>query len=413
MKIAILGFGEEGKSVERFLKRTPQYKDAEISILDKKRSKNYLEHLDSFDLVIKSPGVPFSLPEVAKAHASGVLFGSATEFFFGHATGLLIGITGTKGKGTTATLLYRMLKACKKDVYLAGNIGIPMLDILPKLKSTSVAVLELSSCQLHHLLFSPQIAVVLDIFPDHLDAHTSFQEYVEAKGSIVANQKEHDTVFYFSDNKQAAELARQSRGKQIGIRPDAFTLFSAKDLQLMGTHNYRNAVMAVSVALYVECDPAVIKRVAKRFPGNPLRLQNIRNMDSVVFYNDSASTNPVSTAAAIRSFQTPTILIAGGRDKGFTYEALRNASAWKPLRHAVLVGENIPLLKKELKGVEITIVQTLEKAVRVAWRYVLKKRKKGEVWNIVFSPGAASFDQFKNYKERGKKFNEVVKSLEK
>ncbi len=411
MKIAILGFGKEGKSALRFFKRTPRYKSAKVDILDEKQNKTYLEHLAAYDLIVKSPGVAFSLPEVAKAYASGILFTSATALFFDHAKGLLIGITGTKGKGTTATLLYRMLRQCNKDVYLAGNIGIPMLDILPKLTKDSTAVLELSSFQLHHLLFSPRIAVVLDIFPDHLDAHESFEEYIEAKGGIVANQKEHDVVFYFSDNKHASDLANQSRAKRIGIQPDAFTLFLPKDLQLVGMHNFRNAVMAASVALYLGCDPGVIKQVARKFMGNPLRLQKVRDAGGILFYNDSASTNPVSTAAAVRAFQTPTILIAGGRDKGFPYDALKSVAHWPALQHAVLVGENAPLLKRAFMNAEITEVDTLEKAVYTAFRYATKKRKKGQTWNIVFSPGAASFDQFKNYKERGKKFNEIVKHL--
>src|SRR3989338_1437373 len=328
MKIAILGFGKEGKSALRFFKRTPRYKSAKVDILDEKQNKTYLEHLAAYDLIVKSPGVAFSLPEVAKAYASGILFTSATALFFDHAKGLLIGITGTKGKGTTATLLYRMLRQCNKDVYLAGNIGIPILDILPKLTKDSTAVLELSSFQLHHLLFSPRIAVVLDIFPDHLDAHESFEEYLEAKGGIVAHQKEQDVVFYFSDNTYATDLAKQSHGKHIDIRPEAFTLFSVKDLQMRGMHNFRNAVMAASVALYLDCDPAIIKRVVQRFVGNPLRLQKVRDLDGILFYNDSASTNPISTAAAIQAFETPTILIAGGRDKGFPYDALKRVARW-------------------------------------------------------------------------------------
>jgi len=411
MKIAILGFGKEGKSVLQFLKRTSRYKGAEIDILDKKRSKVYLQNLEKYDLIIKSPGIPFSLPEVARAYANNVMFTSATALFFGRAKGLLIGITGTKGKGTTCTLLHRMLKQCKKDAYLAGNIGTPMLDILPKLTKDSITVLELSSFQLHHLLFSPRIAVVLNIFPDHLDAHESFEEYLEAKGEIVASQKEHDTVFYFSDNKHAADLANKSKGTQIGIQPDAFTLFSSEDLRLVGEHNFRNAVMAASVALYLGCDPIIVKRTAQKFSGNPLRLQKVRDAGGILFYNDSASTNPVSTAAAIRAFQTPTIVIAGGRDKGFPYDALAQVAHWPALQHAVLVGENASFLKKAFKGVEITEVHALEKAVFAAFRYAVKKRKKGQTWNIVFSPGAASFDQFKNYKERGKKFNEIVKRL--
>lgn len=412
MRIAILGFGKEGKSVLRFLKNSSRYKDADITILDKKRNTTYLEHLNVYSLIIKSPGVPFGLPEVAKARASGVLFTSATELFFDHAKGILIGITGTKGKGTTATLLSRMLKQCHKDVYLAGNIGIPMLDILPQLKDESVSILELSSFQLHHLLFSPRIAVVLDIFPDHLDAHESFEDYLEAKAGIVANQKKHDVVFYFLNSIHAASLAKRSKGKKIIIRPDAFTLFEKKDMRIPGAHNYRNAVMAASVALYLGCSPAIIKQVVKKFSGLPLRLQLAGVVGDVSFYNDSASTNPVSTAAAVRAFETPTILIAGGRDKRFPYDVLKDTARWPALQYVVLVGENTPLLKKAFKGVEITIVHTLEKAVHTAWRYAIKKRKNGEAWNIVFSPGAASFDMYTDYKERGEMFNKIVKKLE-
>jgi len=137
----------------------------------------------------------------------------------------------------------------------------------------------------------------------------------------------------------------------------------------------------------------------------------VRDAGGILFYNDSASTNPVSTAAAVRAFQTPTILIAGGRDKGFPYDALKSVAHWPAFQHAVLVGENAPLLKRAFMNAEITEVDTLEKAVYTAFRYATKKRKKGQTWNIVFSPGAASFDQFKNYKERGKKFNEIVKHL--
>ena len=397
--------------MHRFLKRAPRYKGAEISILDQKRSKTYLKHLDRFDLIIKSPGIPFSLPEVAKAYASGVLCTSATALFFDHAKGLIIGITGTKGKGTTATLLYRMLKRCKKDAYLAGNIGIPMLDVLPKLRDTSVTVLELSSFQLHHLLFSPRIAVILDIFPDHLDAHESFQEYVDAKAGIVANQKEHDAVFYVPDNEHAASLAKKSRGNKVAIQPEAFTLFQPNDLQIRGAHNYQNAVMASSVALHLGCDPKMVKQVAKKYIGLPFRLQLVRAIGSTSFYNDSASTNPIATAAAIHSFETPTVLIAGGRDKGFPYNSLKDAARALSLKQVILVGENAHKLETVFTTHEAVLVPSLEKAVTSAWRFVQKKYKKGEQWNIVFSPGAASFDQFKDYRARGQAFNKIVKRL--
>lgn len=411
MQIAILGFGKEGKSVLRFLKKSSRYKGAKIAILDQNRDKDYLKYLGDYDLVIKSPGVPYSLPEIVRARASGVLFTSATALFFDHAQGLIIGITGTKGKGTTAMLLYRMLKSCKKNVHLAGNIGIPMLDMLPKLNKNSIVVLELSSFQLDHLLFSPRIAVVLDIFPDHLDVHTSFNEYVEAKAQIVANQGRADVVFYFPASKLASSIAKQSHGKKIAIKPEHFKLFYKEDVHMPGVHNFQNAVMASSVALYLGCEPLKVRKAALSFSGLPFRLERVRILQDMPFYNDSASTNPPAAAAAIRAFDAPTILIAGGRDKGFSYDTLRDAASWPALRHIILVGENISKLKEVFSGKDVTTAHSLEKAVNMAWRYALKKRKKGEKWNIVYSPGAASFDMFKNYTERGKAFNRIVKKL--
>ncbi len=413
MKIAILGFGKEGKSVFRFLKKSPRYNGADISILDKKRDERYLAHLDAFDLIVKSPGVPFTLPEVAKARASGALFTSATALFFDHAQGLIIGITGTKGKGTTATLLHKMLAACKKDTCLAGNIGLSMLDILPNLHEESITVLELSSFQLEHLLFSPRIAVVLDIFPDHLDAHASYKEYVAAKKGIVENQTKNDAVFFFEGSAEAEAIARQSKGKHLAIDPEAFRLFKARDLKMPGAHNYRNAVMAASVALYLGCDPVRVKKEAHSFKGLPYRLQRVRSVNTVSFYNDSAATNPHATAAAIMSFETPSILIAGGRDKGFPYDVLAKVAVKSHLRHVVAVGENAKILEKIFSkaGVPLTIQPLLDKAVEMAWRYCSKQQKGQEQWNIIFSPGATSFDQFENYKERGRAFNRIVKEL--
>ena len=413
MRIAILGFGKEGKSVLRFLKKSPRYKNEKIVILDKKRDKNYLQDLEKFQMIIKSPGVPFSLPSIAKARKKGVFFTSATALFFDHALSTIIGITGTKGKGTVATLLYRMLQACGKDAYLAGNIGIPMLDILPRVKKKSIVVLELSSFQLDHLLFSPRLAVILDIFPDHLDAHVSYREYLEAKAGIVERQTKDDVVFFFSDTtKDTKTIAGRGKGKQIVIRPDAFTLFDKKDLGIPGSHNYRNAVMAASVALYLGCAPGVVKKTALAFRGLPFRLQNIGSRNGILFYNDSAATNPHATAVAITSFKNPTVLIAGGRNKGFAYDVLGNAAGKSSLKHVIAVGENAAELKQAFSNVvDVTKMPTLEKGVEAAMRYIVKKRKKDEEWVVLFSPGAASFDMFENYMERGEAFNKIVKSL--
>ncbi|MEK7481114.1 MAG: Mur ligase family protein, partial [Patescibacteria group bacterium] len=179
-KVAILGFGKEGASALRFLKRSSQHKKTSIAIRDQKQGDHYLDHLDSYDLIVKSPGIPWHTPEIVQALKSGVQCTTPTALFFERAKGILIGITGTKGKGTTATLLYRMLKAHHKSVFLAGNIGTPMLDILPRLTPHSITILELSSFQLERLPHSPDVAVMLEIFPDHLDHHRSMREYINA-----------------------------------------------------------------------------------------------------------------------------------------------------------------------------------------------------------------------------------------
>ena len=179
MKIAILGFGREGQSVFKFIKKDKEYKNSEFFILDKNKNtktpknvkcylgEDYLKNLKEFDTVFRSPGVPYNLTEIQRAISKGVIFKSVTSLFFERAKGRIIGVTGTKGKGTTSTLLYKILKNCGHDVYLAGNIGKPAIEILPKLKKNSITILELSSFQLQDLKKSPQISLLLDIFPDH------------------------------------------------------------------------------------------------------------------------------------------------------------------------------------------------------------------------------------------------------
>src|SRR3989344_3124156 len=222
MKLAILGFGREGKSTLKFLKKSPQFRGAKIEILDKKFDRNYLKNLRRFELIFRSPGIPYNLPELVKARRAGVKFSSATKLFFGRLRGItlrqaqgnyrqkggpiIVGVTGTKGKGTTSTLLYKILKNAGFDVRLAGNIGKPALDLLPKISgnlrsrrrksSSTFVILELSSFQLQDLEKSPPIAVILDVFPDHQDAHRNLREYYEVKTNIARYQKKGDKIFY-------------------------------------------------------------------------------------------------------------------------------------------------------------------------------------------------------------------------
>jgi len=440
MKIAILGFGREGKSLLKFLKKSNPR--TTIKILDQKidkpphqtrmgafgtqknksllwcGGKNYLKNLRDFDIVYRSPGVPYNLPEIQKAIKNKIKFSSATKLFFEKAKGKIIGITGTKGKGTTATLLYKILKTCGKNIYLAGNIGKSALEILPRLKKNSLAILELSSFQLQDMKVSPHIAIILDIFPDHLDLHKNLKEYFEAKTNIAKWQKKTDKIFYFGDNKHSKWLASKSRGKKYPVLAENFKLFGQKDLKIAGEHNFKNAIMATSIALSLGCPKNKILKVVKNFRGNEHRLelartirinqQNQHRSAFIKFYNDSASTNPQTAAAAIRAFKQPKILISGGKDKGLNYSPLANALKGSNTKLVILFGENKKKIAKAIKnsGIPIKSVKDLKSSVNLAYK---EAKEINSV--VIFSPGAASFDMFKDYADRGKKFKELVKRL--
>lgn len=401
MKVAILGFGQEGKAVLKFLKKNqPQVKPV---ILDKKRDPKYLSRLQKFDLIYRSPGVPYNLPQIQRAVKKGVKFSSATDLFFQYAKGAIIGITGTKGKSTTATLIYKVLKNAGRDVYLGGNIGKPAIELLPKLKRNSITILELSSFQLQDLKRSPHIAIILDVFPDHLDAHQDLKEYLAAKSNIVKNQRRGDLVFYFSGNKQSKNIALKGKSKKIAVAPDK----NITDLKIPGEHNRKNAAMVIAVANELKVPQKKVLQVLKKFGGLTHRLQLIKTIKGIKFYNDSASTNPETTAAAIMSFpKHPKIIIMGGKDKNLDYEPVAEAAYLENIKLAIIFGENRKKIQLALNKVAKTKpAKDLKSAVKIA----LQSAKSGDV--VIFSPGAASFDMFENYKARGKEFERIVKKI--
>jgi len=414
MKIAILGFAREGQSIYRFLKRTKN--KGEIWILDANKNikvppgiktqlgENYLNSLDSFDLIFRSPGIPYNLPQIQKAIKKGVEFSSATKLFFEKAKGKIIGVTGTKGKGTTSTLIYKILKMAGKDVFLIGNIGKPCLDILPKLSKNSYIVFELSSFQLQDMSKSPTIAIVLGVFPDHLDKHKNFQEYLHAKINIAKYQKSSDLIFYFPTEKYSKLVAHESEAQKTAV--NTTDIFEPKELKIKGPHNLKNATMAVIVAEKLGINKQIIHRIVTDYRGLKYRLEFSGTKHGISFYNDSASTNPESTAAAIMSFQTPQILIAGGKDKELNYKPLAIALKKSSVKQVFLFGENKNKILSQIKnGIPIELhfdlKSTLEKAVKVAYN--------GDT--IVFSPGSASFDMFKDYTDRGIEFKKLVDEL--
>lgn len=410
MKIAILGFGREGRAVYQYLNQ-----QHEVWILDsnpsitvppeakKRLGNNYLDGLDEFDIIYRSPGVPYQ--KVRSLVSSPNKLTSATKLFFQKYQGLIIGITGTKGKGTTATLLYNILKLSGKDVFLAGNIGRPALDILPYAGRRSIAVLELSSFQLEDLKQSPPLSIVLDIFPDHLDVYPSFTDYWQAKEGIVKYQTAQDVVFYFSDNQYSKQIACQSPGIKVPISGPANL-----PINVPGKHNQRNAQAAFLAARYLNCPENKIMQAFTNFKGNEHRLERIPRL-GLEFVNDSASTSPQTTLAAVRSFSVPKILIAGGSDKNLDYSLWAQEFPKLNLKSIILIGENKYKIKKALSGdfqsklCKISLKDSLKDAV---WEAKCTADK-GDV--ILFSPGSASFDMFENYADRGQKFKILVNSL--
>ena len=474
MKIAILGFGREGKAVLKYLKKSAQYKNAEISILDKKTDKpthhnfvwcggkDYLKNLAQFDIIFRSPGIPYNLPEIQNAIKKGVKFSSATQLFFDEINKMVrrgspqvIGITGTKGKGTTSTLLYKILKSAGKDarpeqrrrIFLAGNIGKPAVELLPKLKNNSIVILELSSFQLQDLNLpsaptgggGPNIAVVLNVFEDHLDSHKNFNEYVNSKANIAKWQRKSDKIFYDASNKRSKWIAEKSQGEKTPVSLFQYSQefeneLCIKNLKIPGEHNLKNVAMASAVAQSLGIKPEIIKKVVKNYRGMEHRLElvhsNILKNVGMNFYNDSASTNPYTAAAAVRAFPNqPKILICGGKDKNLDYAPLAKALKNSDTKMVILFGENKKKIAKAISGIKnnesphinnyvrnelrIMEVKNLKQTVQLAYKTAKKliNLSAYQLITIIFSPAAASFDMFKDYEDRGKKFREIVRRL--
>ncbi len=471
MKIAILGFAREGRSILKFLKKDKEFRNAEIWVLDRngksvssikypafakasagkqvsgiQTGKNYLKNLGGFGIIFRTPGIPYLLPEIQKAKKSGVKITSATNLFFERCPGTIVGITGTKGKGTTCTILYQMLKAAGKKVFLAGNIGKPALDILSDAqinadghadkrgyknisenqrkhqRESAYVILELSSFQLQDIKKSPSVAAVLDIFPDHLDAHKNLKEYYDAKANIGRHQKNGDKIFFFGNSTLSRRVASKGKGKKIAVHEKSFNLFSPEDLQVKGMHNFKNAVMAATIAESLGVSGKTILEAVRKFRGTKHRLELVRKMTKnggeISFYNDSASTNPQTAVAAIEAFPDENkILIAGGQDKKLDYKPFAKALKNSGTKLVILLGENKNKIAKTIKRIKnnelrIVLVNTLSQAVKFAYKFAERLSIiHNSSFIILFSPAATSFDMFKNYADRGEKFKKIVKGL--
>ena len=327
-KIAVVGEGIEGKSSAEFLKK----QGAIVEILDLKQGEDYLKGLDKFDFIVRSPGVRLSMLE---KHIGRDKITSQTKLFFDLCPAKIIGVTGTKGKGTTSSLIYEMLKADDRDVYLGGNIGIPPLEFIDKLTKDSWAVLELSSFQLQDLNKSPHIAVLLMVTSEHLEdwgdrnRHESLAEYVDSKRNILRFQTSGDFAIinrdfpasnesdvhtngkvYFISREREVEEGCFALGNQVILRVKGndIPVIDTRELLLRGDHNHENACAATMAAYLAGVKVGTIAKVLQSFKGLEHRLELVDTVNGVEYYNDSFSTTPETAIAAIKSFKNPEVL---------------------------------------------------------------------------------------------------------
>lgn len=360
-------------------------------VLGKHREKDFIKT----DLIIKNPAVPQNSPYLRIAKKHKIPIKTDIEIFFDLCPGEIIGVTGTKGKSYTATLIYKFLKTKYPDTILAGNIGVSPLEILSRVKKSTKVVLELSSFELEDLKKSPHIAVITTLFPDHLNRYKNFREYVEAKKSIFKYQKKNDILILNADNPKTKELSSQTKSKVYFFSDNSKTAAALKVAKLLGVSDGQ------------------IKKVLSEFKGLANRQEFIAEKRGVKYFNDTAATTPQSVILAIRDFKrklpkSHLILIAGGQDKELSYKELAREIKERVDYLVLLPGSASDKIKKELVPVN-TFKIYWAKSMKEAVKKAESLAQKGDI--VLLSPGAASFNLFKNEFDRGKQFVQVVKKL--
>jgi len=428
MKIAIAGYGVEGEENYKYWSADPSN---ELTIVDERTEPSHalpdeaisvlgagvFEKLEGFDLVVRSAGLaPY------KIHTDGKVW-SATNEFFAKSPAEIIGVTGSKGKGTTASLIASILEAAGRKVWLVGNIGVPALSVLPQIQPEDIVVYELSSFQLWDLEQSPEVAVVLMIEQEHLDVHRSMAEYVEAKAQITRYQTEDDLLIFNQRNEYARQIAEQSDARKIGfpsvneaqVHDEVFyygnqAICSTNELRIRGDHNISNALAAIDAVWPFTQDPAAIKAGLNAFNGLPHRLAFVANVDGVEYYDDSIATTPTSAVAALQAFPNqPKVIILGGSYKGSDFTEVGKELTRHSV-HAILIGDEAGRIAEACEAAGFTDYEIMEEATAEKFtRRAAEVVPEGGV--VLLSPASASFGLFKNYADRGDQFIAAVKNL--
>ena len=442
MKIALIGYGVEGRASYNYFSRSP---DNEIVVFDEFATRpadlprdvlfvsgpEAIEELRSghFDKVLRTPPLaPSKLKGIDNVT-------SGTREFFASCPAPIIGVTGSKGKGTISSLIYEILKAAGKTVHLVGNIGKPALEVLPDIKPNDVVVYELSSFQLWDLDRSPHISVISVIEPEHLDVHSSVDDYYGAKANIRRFQTIEDKCFYHPTNEISKQIADtggphdpsdrelwRSQSNRYAIPDDgavyvkenkffvlSHPICSVDSLQLVGQHNVENACAAISAALVYTNDYGAVEKGLKNFKGLPHRLQFVAEVNDVKYYDDSIATTPGSAIAALQSFEQPKVLILGGSDKGAEYKTLAEVVAKHNMRAVITMGAMGQVIASDLRKAGYENIHETDGKMKEAVTLAHEEARPGDV--VILSPSCASFDQYKNYADRGDQFVANVKAL--
>jgi len=448
VRIGIVGWGLEGQSAYRFYGAEHDYlivneeprddfpiqdRKTRVQFLDAPRTPgltgnvsdlSYLESLEFCDKIIYTAPAAKNLEK--KFGQDKGFWAKATTiqhiFFQEVRSKNIIGVTGTKGKGTTSTLIFEMLKATGKRVFLGGNIGLPVLDFVRDVSPDDWVVLELSNFQLYNLTYSPHIGVCLMIVPEHMDWHPNIDEYAEAKANLFRHQKPEDIAVYFADNEYSTKIAAYSPGKKIPYyrQPGAYMddskvmingaeIIDKSEIKLLGEHNLQNICAALTAVWQVEQDREAVRRALTSFSGLEHRLEFAGEIDGVKYIDDSFGTAPDTAIVAIKAFEQPKIIILGGSDKGADFTKLAQEIKNSNVRHAIVIGQITDKIAGALSRAGYTDVTTGLNSMAEIINKAREHAKPGDV--VLLSTGAASFGMFKNYKDRGEQFKQAVAAL--
>ena len=448
-KVAIIGLGVSNLPLLKYMYE----KDADVTVFDEKEKeeiprkllerlqkyganaffgKECFKNLKGFDIIFRSPSCLPTRKELVEEKERGAIITSEIEMLMKIAPCKIIGVTGSDGKTTTTSLIYSILKKARYNTYLGGNIGIPLFTKIDEMRPNDILVLELSSFQLMGMKISPNISVITNITPNHLNIHKDYEEYIDAKKNIFKYQNENDYLILNYDNEITRACKTQSKSKVIyfsskekldngfiidngiikecedGIRKH---ILNTKDVLLRGNHNFENIASAFAATkTLVDQDTAI--EAVKEFKAVEHRLEFVRELNNVKWYNDSVSSSPTRTIAGLNSFDENIVLIAGGYDKNLDYTPIAKPIL-KKVKTLILLGATSGKIfeavkeeeEKEGKSINIYMSNTLEEAVNLAKKYA----KSNEV--VLFSPASASFDMFKNFAERGNIFKNLVNKL--